>query len=180
MQPWTRFVLFRTAPGLGFAVTLGLILGGTLLYQARPQTPKAWNTSALTATFDGVGVEGADHRLAFYYVVENNTGLDYQLPDHFDVSVMSKLKGGSLSFDNGAFKADDEMFLPAKMGVRFAIHTKWRCPDPVADPSANGALTGYVAKIAPDLDGFVLFDQRNRYQIDLPKGWPPATAALTP
>jgi hypothetical protein len=32
-------------------------------------------------------------------------------------------------------------------------------------------LRKYVSGELPNLDGFVLFDERNRYQIDFPGGW---------
>lgn len=179
LQPWTRFMILRSAMGAGFAVTLSLIVGGAMLYSARPRSPKRWNTHAISASFDAVGSEGPDHALVFYYILENKTDRDYQLPDHFDVTVMSKLKEGTLSFDNGSYRGDEDLFLPAKQRVRFAVHSSWRCPDAAADPSAVGALAAYVNRLAPALDGFVVFDQKNRYEIELPKGWSATTAALS-
>jgi hypothetical protein len=33
------------------------------------------------------------------------------------------------------------------------------------------ALAGYVSKEMGNVDGFVVFDETNRYQINFPKGW---------
>lgn len=176
IQPWTRFVILRAATGAGFALALSLFVGGIAIYKAHPRAVKPWNTHAINASFSDIGVDSADGTLVFYYVLANETDRDYQLPDQFDVTVMSKLKEGALSLDNGSYKSDADVFLPARQRVRFAVHSAWRFP---ADRPGGGTLASYVNELAPSLDGFVVFDQKNRYEIELPKGWNDATAALS-
>jgi hypothetical protein len=179
LQPWTRFLLLRVAAGAGFAVVLSVIIGVVMLFKSHSSSPTPWNTQAISATFDSVATEGADHTLVFYYILENRTSHDYQLPDPFDVTVMAKLKEGSLSLDNGAYKGDQDLFLPANERARFGIHSALRVSDPGGAPPADGALDGSVNTLAPSLNGFVVFDQKNRYEIVMPKGWPANTASLT-
>jgi hypothetical protein len=179
LQPRTQFVLTRMAPALGFLAALTLIVASALLYNACPSRPRPWNRRALIAIFNGIGTEGADQRLVFYYDVENRTGEDYRLPDHFEVTVTSKLKDGSLNPTNGSIKSDDDLFVPVGVRVRYAIHTRWSCPD-LGSNQTDNALAACAGRSAPDLGGFVVFDERNRYEIELPKGWPSTVAAPVP
>lgn len=73
---------------------------------------------------------------------------------------------------------DDSVFIPAGQTVRIAIrlrHTylEWLSMNPTPDEQRayQEKLAAYVADQFSTLDGFVVFDEVNRYQIDLPRGW---------
>lgn len=169
-------MIVRAAPALGFAAAAILIVGGVLVYRSSSQPPKPWNTQAIHATFDSIGVEGSDHALVFYYLLENKTDTDYQIPDRLNVTVMSRRAQGTLSADDQSVRADENLFLPVGRRARFAIHTSWHYPDASANPPDEAALETYVAHSESDLNGFVLFDQRARYEIEFPATWLPGPA----
>jgi hypothetical protein len=78
---------YQLLRGVGVAAVLATIAGILIWYQSRPSPARAWNTKALTATFDEVRVEGEKNYLTFYYSVENNTDTDYKLDEYSDIHV---------------------------------------------------------------------------------------------
>ena len=72
------------------------------------------------------------------------------------------------------------LFLPARHRVRLGIHLGYTYQGSAslsagatkADRERDrGLLVAYVRDELSNLDGFVLFHEATRYQIDLPKGW---------
>ena len=78
--------------GIGFALTISIVLGGFLWYQNKPKTPKPWDTSAITATYEYISTEGDDNTFVFHYILQNNTDFDYRISNLSDVVTMVKLK----------------------------------------------------------------------------------------
>ncbi len=182
MPLWKRLVLVSASAGAGFALMLSLIFGGYVWHQSRP---KPWNKEAIKTTFDKIGVEGVNNALVFYYTMENATDSDYRIMYASSVITMGKLKAPeSLSYDRDYLDIDFPIFIPAGQRVRFAIHVPFsyvpkQSPagylqkpknEQKRDPSGEELAT-YVNEEMGNLDGFVLFDNVNRYQIDFPKGW---------
>jgi hypothetical protein len=172
---WKRWLVFGAGAGAAFAVTLAVIVGGFLWRESRPKPPKPWDTKAITASFGSIDTEGEKNILVFYYTLENSADSDYRSPDGAGVSIAGRLKREqSLSIARGAISLDYPVFVPAHQRVLFALHLSgYPCTEPLPPPGAErrADLSAYVAKEMPNLDGFVLFDEANRYQINFPKGW---------
>jgi len=75
--------------GVGAVFGLALIVFAVVWYRARP---KPWNSHTINASFDGIGVEGDNHTLVFYYIVENRTSYDYSLENKTNVLLTGRLK----------------------------------------------------------------------------------------
>jgi hypothetical protein len=167
-----------------------LVLGGVIWYKSRPEPPKPWNTSALKASYDSIDTEGDKSTFVFYYILENETNNDYKIENAEHITFAARLEQEkSLSIDSmgGAdqlFKLDYPLFVPAKQRVRIAIHfaetyggsEKIRGNDYGAASLEelrrfHKAVTDDLKKEDSNLDGFVFFDETNRYQINFPRGW---------
>jgi hypothetical protein len=191
MPLWKRLVLISASAGAGFALMLSLIFGGYVWHQSRP---KPWNKGSIKATFDYVDTEDQDNQLVFHYTLENSMNFDYRIEDESNVVIMKKLRKQQNSIlDAGTFRGDFPVFVPARQRLQFAIHTQMRyTPDQViivpleelekieilkghakqeAENRFRKKLATFVKEEMTSLDGFVLFDKENHYQIDFPKGW---------
>ncbi len=178
MQNWKRALLVSFAFGAGFAVTAAVIIGATIWYTSQPAP---WNTRAITATYDTVYTEGEKNSLVFSYTLTNNTGKDWRIEDHDKVIIFATLKDeGRLSGQETSdlLSVDKPLFVPPGHKVRFPVHLKGATPHKLKDnPPTNerkeyrARVASYVSKDLSNLDGFVIFDEKNRYQISLPAGW---------
>jgi hypothetical protein len=173
-----RVIISSVAGGVGFAVALAIIFGTMHWYQCKP---KPWNKNAITASYDSADVEGEKNHVVFYYTLQNNTAFDYGFSDLKSIMTMFRLeKQKSLSFEKNdeLFRPDCPIWIPAKQRMRFALHLalpydKSLKKDATKDEKNEYRknLEIYLNKEFTNLDGFTLFDEVNRYQIELPKGW---------
>jgi hypothetical protein len=165
-----------------FAVcTLGLLLvapaGGTLEgARLLANSAGSWNSHAIESTLQGVRVREIDPtraEIAFPYDLENKTDNDYQLSKGPAVVIMSRLKSsGSLSSEKQV-TLNSGAFVPARNRTRIeiGITQPFRWPSRM-DAAGQMRIRELVAGEVTDLEGFALFDQGTRYQIDLPGAWP--------
>ncbi len=188
MAYWKKLVLIAAGFGSSFAIVIGLMIGTWAWYQGRPATPNPWNANAIVATFDhpeqeiGQPNKGPDDfqpvLYAVYYDLENTTQNDYYLPPRGQLQLAERLRRENSLSDGRHFALDEEpIFIPAKQRRRIAVHLFY--PD-FCDVGPEGKharsarwklITGCLKRDIPDLNGFVLFDTANRYQINLPNGW---------
>ncbi len=155
-----------------------MLAAGTYVWlQSRPKPPKPWDTKSITATFDGVLTEGDQNTWVFYYSLSNNTDRDYRL-DATSAACMSKVRGNTLSNASPDFETfNSPIYIPSKHRLRFAVHVKfpYDMKDPIDNEAAHAAwkkqFLEFVKREAPNLNGWVLFDETNRYEITLPRGW---------
>jgi hypothetical protein len=181
MSTVKRWIITGASFGGGLAIVLALIIGGYLWYESKPRPPKPWDNKAITANYDFVDTEGEKNTIVFYYTLQNNTDFDYRIVDASSVTLMSKLeKTKSLSGtkNDDFLKIDFPILLPAKQRARFAIHFNY----PYEKKSRGEAtqderekyrkeLAAFLKEKAPNLNGFALFDELNRYQVDFARGW---------
>lgn len=178
MSAIKRWIITGLSFGAGFAITLAIIIG---LFIWHENKPKPWDTKAITSIYDTADIEGDNSTFVFYYTLQNNTDKDYTINDASDFVLLSKLKRqNSLSGTNtqDLLKIDTPILLPAKQRLRFAIHLGY--------PYENKSIVGptkedkekfrkeiglYLQKEIPNLNGYVLFDKTNRYQINFNRGW---------
>jgi hypothetical protein len=161
-------------PLLGFLVVLAL---AALIRYGRSsgKVTKAWNSSAITATYVGTQLRQLDAGNAVLYLayeVQNHTDSDYRLADGQQALVMTRLRAdGSLSSQQQV-KLSYPTFLPARQRARVALEIL----SPFGWPGDNDAalqdkLRDFVNERLADAQSFVLFEQADRFQIEFPSGW---------
>jgi hypothetical protein len=188
MLAWKKILLWGLSIGAGLAIAGSLVMGGLLWYSSRATTPTAWNKSAIKATFDHIDIV-ADCP-AFYYTLENLTDRDYSLADKEGLRLMELDEKGNLVLSDwrdattgaasgvsDAVAYDLPIFLPARQKLhKYVIRVSFKLPDPEKRKPSE-SVESYRRRIGAWFDslGFtgrwVLFDEKNRYQIEFPKGW---------
>ncbi|MGO9094051.1 MAG: hypothetical protein ACLQGV_02415 [Bryobacteraceae bacterium] len=190
MTGWRKLALLAAGFGGGFAVVMAAIVGGWAWYQGRPVKPKPWDSRAIVATFDYPDTEsGAPEGpsgsspdiIVLYYTLENTTEIDYRMPAEEQIEVDGRLKREkSLTSGSLHLPLDKEpVFIPSGQRRRFAVHLHYPMkvdlgPEPRTKEEHRKKwklIADYMKKELPNLDGFVVFDSANRYQINLPNGW---------
>jgi len=178
---WKRLLVFGVGAGAGFALALVAVVGMVLWYESRPTPPKPWNTKAIVASFDRLDTEGQKSTIVLYYVLENTTNVDYRVDAKDNLRLMARLaRQRSLSASDNVFERfDSPIFIPAKQRLRYAVHIDYAYPSGGTRRGASAeelqeyrkGLSEWVNREMSNLDGFVLFDEGNRYQTNFPKGW---------
>jgi hypothetical protein len=173
-----RWIITGLSFGAGLAITLLLIFG---VYSWFKNRPRAWDNKSITANYDGVDTEGDKNTLVFYYTLQNNTDFDYSIDDVAKITLLVKLerqKSLSGGKNDSFLKGDFPLFLPAKQRLRFGIHLGYPYEKKGKDnPSREEQVqyrkevASYVKNELSNVDGFVLFDEAKRYQVDFPPGW---------
>lgn len=161
-------------PLLGFL--LAFALAAIVLY-LRPagNSPKPWNSTAITASYAGAQLRELDSGNAALYLafeVQNHTDSDYQLADGPGALVMSRLRAdGSLSSQQPV-RLSYPTFLPARQRARVALEVPSSFAWPADNDSAyQDKLRDFVNQKLADVQAFVLFDQADRFEIEFPSGW---------
>jgi hypothetical protein len=172
-------VLRKISPLAACTVSLLLLIafagsmprGQTLADPAPP-----WNSHAIEGAFAGVRVSEIDPSKAevvFFYDLDNKTDNDYQLSKGPAIVIMSRLKSsGSLSSEKQV-ALRSPAFVPARNRTRIelGVTRAFNWPAQI-DVASEIRIRQLVASEVADLDGFVVFDQGSRYQIELPGSWP--------
>lgn len=150
------------------------------MYNSRP---KPWNSKAIIATFDYPDVEGDTNpkTIVLYYTLENTTEADYRTPKKDQLEINGRLRReNSLSAGGSLISIDeDENFLPPKQRRRFAVHLGYPMnaelgPTPQTKEDYRRqwqVIANFMKKELHNINGFVIFDTVNRYEIELPNGW---------
>jgi hypothetical protein len=169
---------------VAFPLALALFFGRPSQAQSVPKPVAPWNVHAIESTFAGVRVreiDASNSAVVFLYDLANRTDSDYQLAKGPSVVIMRRLKSsGSLSSEKPAILASSA-FVPAKNRTRIAVEIRQPFTWPGRmDAKSEDRLRQLVAGEVTDIQGFVLFDQSTRYQIDLPGAWPEIEKAAVP
>jgi hypothetical protein len=156
------------------AIILGGI-GGSSYYRYAVRRSQPWNTGAITATYLGtqlLEIDPSDATLQLSYELQNNTDTDYRLTDGPSVVVMSRMGN-----DGGLSSQDDvrlafPTFLPARQRARATLNLPRKFEWPArSDAALQDKLKDFINQRLSRIDGFVLFDQGDRCQIEFPRGW---------
>jgi hypothetical protein len=179
-------------------VTIAFLISGALLFftftrlskqAVAPKPPEVWNSSAIRSSFQGLQVKEVDPAhaaLVFTYDLENTTDSDYRLAKDPKVLIMGRLKSSSTLKAEDAMQINNSIFLPARNRARVALEMSYPFNWPAqmfpgqVGPVTQEKFRAFVTRKVADLQGFILFDQSRRYQIELPGGWQelqPAIAA---
>lgn len=150
-------------------------------FSSRP--PAAWNSNAIKATFAGIQVreiDSANAAVIFFYDLENTTDFDYRIENGPKTNFLSRLKSdGSLSSEEQP-RLDHPAFVPA----RNRTHIGLELVRPFLWPAQGGEASDqkfreFVKRQTNNLEGFVLFDENTRYQVELRGGWPDIDQSAT-
>jgi hypothetical protein len=158
-----------------FLLVILLILGGSVFHRSLPSTRGYWNQNAIKATYVAGQLRQIDNSLAglfLSYDLENNTGRDYRLADAAGIVIMSRLKSGHSLSQEELIRLSYPVFLPANERVRIAIEISrpfvWPAPE---DRALENKLKYFVKQRLAKVEEFVLFDEVNRCQVELPGAW---------
>ncbi|HXN21197.1 MAG TPA: hypothetical protein VOA41_00480 [Candidatus Dormibacteraeota bacterium] len=171
----------------GAALVIIFFLAGLDMNTSRARASQGWKLNAIKASYAHSELKeiNPEHAvLLLTYDLENNTDIDYRLTEHGtsgDVIIMSRLKSdGSLSQED-PMRLAHPVYLPAGQTVRISIEVShpflWPAP---GDPALAEKLKDFVKQRLTNVAGFVLFDEADRCQVELPRAWnfaAPATRA---
>jgi hypothetical protein len=102
------------------------------------------------------------------------------MPPQEQLELDGRLKREKSLVASGIETLDEEhVFIPAKQRRRFDVNLHYPVTDNFGpDPQTKEEyrkkwrlIADYMKREFPNLDGFVVFDSTNRYQINLPNGW---------
>jgi len=185
MKPSQRLLLISAGAGAGAILATVLVLLTMVWYSARTKDPAPWNANAMQAKYDKVGTGSTlngqgdkTQEIRFYYVVTNQTDSDYKVGQADSISLMGKLEDERSLLNEEAITIDRPFFIPPKQSVRLTIHVANYGLKEV-EPDRNSSeheqyinrLIEYINHDMGNLDGFVLYDNSTRYQINFPSGW---------
>ena len=169
----------------------GLILGGATFWTAttlitdRVQEP--WNDSALTASFtDAELLRAGGDSVRLCYRVQNTILVDYRLDDAADVTVVVKRPGSGRVTSAVHI---EPFFVPAQGATDLCVRLphdvlvdlvppqeKVYTPEgwdfsgiPNANVNARNRFEAAMERLPPAFEGIVVYDDRYRYRIQLPK-----------
>ena len=138
--------------------------------------PNSWNSGAIHGTLAAVRVRELDPTHAtviFFYDLENRTDTDYRLSSGPNVVIMNRLQSSGILSSDEQISLDAAAFVPAKNRTRIALETTHAFEWPAQrDAAAEKQLRQFVVDQVSGLEGFVLFDQATRYQIELATSTP--------
>ena len=171
---WRRPILTGIGWGLGTALGLAILFGGFLWYQSRP---KPWNTSAIVSTAAPSFNSSADYKyFQLSYDMENRTATDYQITSDGGLKMMMRNTEGVLSppFLDGSERLTLPIFIPAKQKgyLRVSVALNGEIPErgsSETDEQYHERLRAFCGDKFARIGTLVVFDEVNRYQIELPK-----------
>jgi hypothetical protein len=169
---------------LGVGALLAVLLVGVLLWftgrlpqsEISAKSAAPWNSHAVQTTYAGVRVreiDASNAAVVFLYDLDNRSQSDYQLVKGPDVVVMSRLKSASTLSSEKPVTLSASAFVPANNRTRIALEIAEPFSWPARmDASSDARFRELIAQETAEVDGFVIFDQAHRYQIDLAGSWP--------
>lgn len=173
---WKRLFIRSAGFGSGFAVLFVFCAFAIRWYESRPKPPKPWNQMAITARFDRAQIS-EEQTYQIYFVLQNTTEEDYRLEESSGTVIDAKLSKGALSYCSECIKLDYPIYIPAKQSLQISINFRYHFPKTLPKETAeerkalHKEVAAYLTSDLPGLDGFVIFDQEKRYEINLPPGW---------
>jgi len=170
-----KALIIGASAGAGFFLVLLLVLGGA--FNSSPvKLHGSWNQDAIKATYVGSQLRQIDKTLVglfLSYDLENNTDRDYRLADGPGVVIMSRLKSDHSLSQEELIRLSYPAFLPANQACAHRnrdSHTLFVWPTP-GDPALENKLKDFVKQRLAKVEEFVLFDEVNRCQVELPSAW---------
>lgn len=164
---------------LGLAIFILLLAMAAGTWYARNHTLRddsgPWNARAIEARYVGAQLREVDAQhasLVLTYELQNDTDFDFHLANAPGFVLMARLRPDhSLSAQQNVHLAY-ATFLPARQQARVALEIgrPFYWPDE-NDPLLQDKLRDFVHQELGEVEGYVLFDQTNRCEIEFPSGW---------
>jgi hypothetical protein len=174
---WKR--LFIKAAGLGAGATVVFVICTLLFhwYESRPKPPTPWNKQVLKAQFSHVTTTSNGH-FNFFYVVENTALSDYRLNSTSEVDITIQSRNRLTMCEQCLALPELPIFIPAGRKMLVPIELKYSVPPELKaelagspDENEDKIVESYVKKKFVHLDGFIVYDQSTRLEIDFPDSW---------
>jgi hypothetical protein len=165
------------AGSLGVAAlvwSIVLFLGWTHTRVPR-KTAATWKQESISAAYVGSQLKQVDKThssLIISYDVENDGSSDYNLTESPSLLILTRLKSdGSLSREQPA-RLSYPVFLPPGQHARLAVEITepfvWPAQE---DPAYLDKLREFVKRRLENVAEFLVFDQADRSQLQLPSAW---------
>ncbi|HZV47594.1 MAG TPA: hypothetical protein VFG06_09660 [Thermodesulfovibrionales bacterium] len=161
----------------GVAITIVIF---SLLFYLAEGNPKDWDNKTIIASFDYVTTTASDNHFLFVYTLENKSESDFEIREFSDYKIMGKLPNNIfISEMKDSIYIKTPLFIPAKQRTRLFVVLKYKYPDkePINQDVSKEEKEAYRQEVIKylhehlsELNGFVIFDESHRYQIDLAKG----------
>jgi len=173
MHSWKKIFVRSAGFGFGAATALAIVVGLWILYSSRPVSPKPWNSQAIASKFSDLYVNTGDRIIAeFRYSLESSLDLDYTLPSDKDSAfvVLPEKKGLEKKTE---MEWPSGMILPAHQRINIAFRIPYDYNDSYPRKQRDDLykLNAFMNRRLKELDGFVMLDRKNRYEIKFSKGW---------
>ncbi len=157
-------------------LALSLVTGtGSLFKRAKREGSSTWNQGTISAGYIGSQLKEIDKThsaLIISYDLENNTDSDYRLTDGPGLVILSRLKADSSYSQEQPIRLGYPVFLPARQHARLAIEISEPFNWPAEEDSAYlDKMRNFVKQRLENVGEFVLFDETNHWQLELPSGW---------
>lgn len=171
---WKRLFIKAAGFGTGFGLLVVFGMVGLWYEDTHPQPPKAWDKTSIQATLWNVSVED-DNEIAVRFDIRNTTKSDYKL-EPGRATISAEVNDSNTLAPVGKFLASQqEAFIPAGRGTVVSLNTEVRYKGPeissLPHEEKERKILDYLAKQYPELKGFVIFDNINRYEIDCATDW---------
>jgi len=172
-----KTILIAFSAGAGIAVVIAALAGVAYWSWSRPKPQKPWDTTAIVAdgtpTFD-VAEDGK--KVVLTYSLENNTAFDYRATSSDELHLLRRFaRDNALSQPVKAETASIgfPIFIPARQKAEVSVTINF-VETPKQKPSEtpeqyHETLRAYVLDQMSGDAEVVLFDEMNRYQVNLPK-----------
>ena len=157
-------------------LALALLANSTSLFKrSNREEAAAWSQKPISAGYIGSQLKQIDKTrssLIISYELENNTDSDYHLAEGPGLVILSKLKTDGSFSQEEPIRLAYPVFLPAKQHARLAIEITQPFNWPAEkDAGYLDKMRNFVKERLANVGEFVLFDQTNHWQLELPSGW---------
>lgn len=143
--------------------------------QSAHQDASTWTQGTIRASYVGSQlkeIDKAHSSLVISYDLENSTDSDYRLADGPGIIILSRLKADGSYSQEQAVRLGYPVFVPARQHARLAIEMTQPFAWPAEeDPAYLEKMRDFVRRRLENVGEFVLFDDANRRQLELPSGW---------
>jgi hypothetical protein len=172
---WKRYLFVGFGIGMGIVVGLGACVGAYAIWSNRPKRPMPWNAKAIICNeMPGFSSQSSEQTIELAYELANETNEDYRISSgSSDTRLLFRTSDGSLTepFAAETVKIKQSAFLPAEQvgTVTLVVHMRPDLPKQrvgESDDDFHERLRAYCLLQFHGM-GFVLFDEKNKYEIDL-------------
>lgn len=134
-----------------------------------------WNQGTIRVSYVGSQlreIDKSNSALMISYDLENDTDSDYRLVNGPGVVILSRLKSDGSFSQEQPVRLSYPVFLPARQHARLAIEITQPFVWPAEkDPAFLDKMKDFVKQRLENVGNFVLFDEANRLELELPSGW---------